>query len=152
MNVKTHTALHVLKGAVQKVLKAKWTASVWVEGSDGRLTVQHDQKPTPQELQDIEKEANYEIQANHPVKEVVMGREKAEELWGDAIYDLFPIPEGIRNLKIVIIENWNINACKEEHTKTTGEVGKIVLTKVRFRDKKQLLELSFSTIDLERQS
>ena len=38
--VRTHTALHVLKGAVVKVLGAEWTAGVAVDGSHGRLTVQ----------------------------------------------------------------------------------------------------------------
>lgn len=147
MNVKTHTALHVLKGAVQKVLNAKWTAGVWVEGSNGRLTVQFDRKPTEEELQRIEMEASGKIQENQPIKEYFMKREKAETLWGDTIYDLFPIPEHIQELKIVHIKDWNINACKEEHTKTTGDIETITLRKVRFRKKKQLLEISFSTED-----
>lgn len=143
MNVRTHTALHVLKGAVQKVLHAKWTAGVWVEGTKGRLTVQFDRKPTPEELEEIEREANQKVKENQPIEEYVMDRREAEERWGDAIYDLFPLPEGIRELKIANIEGWNVNTCKEEHTKTTGEVGKITLRKVRFRNKKQLLEISF---------
>lgn len=55
MNVKTHTALHVLKGAVQTVLNAPWTASVWVEETNGRLTIQYDRKPTEKEMDTIEK-------------------------------------------------------------------------------------------------
>jgi alanyl-tRNA synthetase len=39
VEVRTHTALHVVKGAVVKVLgrEAKWTASVYVNGNHGRL-------------------------------------------------------------------------------------------------------------------
>lgn len=147
MNERTHTALHVLKGAVQKVLDAKWTAGVWVDGCDGRLTVQYHRKPTPEEVKEIEREANNKIQENQPIKEYALERGEAEKCWGDAIYDLFPLPENIRELKIVAIENWNINACKEEHTKTTGEIRKITLRKVRFRSSKQLLEISFSIPD-----
>lgn len=143
MDVRAHTALHVLKGAVYKVLKAKWTAGVWVEGCKGRLTVQYDRKPTEEELREIEREANEKIQENVPVEEYVMDRNKAEQRWGDAIYDLFPLPEDIQELKIVCIENWNVNACNKEHTKTTGEIGRITLRKVRFRGKKQSLEMSF---------
>lgn len=147
MNVKTHTALHVLKGAVQKVLKAKWTASVWVEGCNGRLTVQFDRKPTSEELEEIEREANRKIQEDLPIKEYVTEREKAEERWGTSVYDLFPLPEGIREVKIVHIQDWNVNACNKEHTQTTKDIGRIELRKVRFRDTKQLLEISFSVID-----
>lgn len=147
MNVKTHTALHVLKGAVQTVLNAPWTASVWVKETDGRLTVQYDRNPTEKELDTIEKKANQKIKENLVVEEYLLKREEAEKRWGDTIYDLFPIPEHIKELKIVNIENWNVNACKEEHTKTTGEIGKIVLRKTRFRKNKQLLEISFSITD-----
>jgi alanyl-tRNA synthetase len=39
--VRAHTALHILKGAVVKVLgdSALWTASTSVSGGHGRLTV-----------------------------------------------------------------------------------------------------------------
>ena len=147
MNVKTHTALHVLKGAVQKVLKATWTAGVWVEGTNGRLTVQFDRNPTPEEVHLIEKEANQKIQENQDITEYIMDRSEAETRWGDAIYDVFPIPEHVRELKIVTIKDWNVNACKEEHTKTTGEIGSIKIRKVRFRGTKQVLEISFSVGD-----
>jgi alanyl-tRNA synthetase len=149
MTVRTHTALHVVKGAVQKVLKAQWTAGVWVEGTKGRLTVQFDRKPTEKELEEIEKEANQKIKENLKIEEYTMEREEAEERWGDAIYDVFPLPDNITRLKIVKIEGWNVNACNKEHTKTTGEIGNIALRKARFRKNKQVLEISFSVSGLE---
>jgi alanyl-tRNA synthetase len=151
MNVRTHTALHVLKGAVQHVLNAQWTAGVWSEGVKGRLTVQYDRKPTPEELQHIEREANKKIRENIPVEEYVVDRKEAEKRWGNAIYDLFPLPEDIRELNVVCIENWNVNACNKEHMKTTGEIGGIILRKVRFRKKKQQLEISFSVLEVEKE-
>lgn len=144
MDVRTHTALHVLKGAVQKVLQVKWTAGVWAEGLNGRLTVQADKNPTPQELKKIEVEANNKIRENQVIEEYTLDREKAEERWGDSIYDLFPLPQGITTVKVVRIPGWNANCCKEEHTRTTGEIGKITVKKVRFRKNKNLLEISFS--------
>jgi len=64
-------------------------------------------------------------------------------MFGDEMYDLFPIPKDVEILKIVVIEGWNVNACNKEHTKTTGEVGKIEIRKWRFRRAKELLEISF---------
>jgi alanyl-tRNA synthetase len=72
-----------------------------------------------------------------------MNRKDAEEKFGNAIYDKFKVPEEIQNLKILLIENWNVNACAKEHTKTTGEVGKIQITKCKFRNGKGQLEVSF---------
>ena len=141
--VKTHTALHVLKGAVQRVLGAKWTAGVYVNGSHGRLTVQFERKPTDDEFSMIEEEVNMKIRENAPVETLDMGRKEAEQRWGDAIYDIFPLPASITSVKILHIPGWNVNACKEAHTRTTGEIGRLEITDKRYRASKQLLELSF---------
>lgn len=143
LEVRTHTALHVLKGAVMKMLGAKWTAGVSVKGSHGRLTVQLDNKPTAEEITGIEELANMKIKEDAQVKEIEMDRVEAEERWGDAIYDLFPLPDSIKRLKILHIEGWNVNACNKEHTKTTGEIGSLKIVKTRYRAKKQLLEISY---------
>ncbi len=143
MERRTHTALHVLKGAVVKVLGAKWTASVYVNGNHGRLTVKYDRKPTREEIEEIEKLANEKIKEDVPIKTYTLPREDAEQRFGDEMYDLFPIPPDVKVLKVVVIDGWNINACNKEHTKTTGEIGKMKIKKTRFRKSKELLEISF---------
>ncbi len=143
VEVRTHTALHILKGAVVKVLGAKWTASVYVNGSHGRLTVKFDRKPTAEEMEEIERLANRKIEEDVEIKVYTLPREEAERRFGDEMYDLFPIPPEVKTLSVVVIENWNVNACNKKHTNTTGEVGSIKIRKVRFRGAKQLLEISF---------
>ncbi|RLF82778.1 alanyl-tRNA editing protein, partial [Thermococci archaeon] len=97
MEVKTHTALHVLKGAVVKVLgeEAKWTASVYVSGKHGRLTVKFNRKPTKEEIKEIERLANEKIRENVSVEVYELPRDEAEKRFGKEIYDLFPLPEEI---------------------------------------------------------
>ncbi len=148
VEVRTHTALHVLKGAVVKVLgnNAKWTASTYVKGNRGVLTVKFDRKPTPEEIAEIERLANAKIEENAPVKVYELPREDAEKRFGEDMYDLFPVPEEVRTLKVVVIEDWNVNACNKEHTKTTGEIGEIKIRKVRFRRSRELLEISFEVL------
>ncbi|KPU62291.1 alanyl-tRNA editing protein AlaX [Thermococcus sp. EP1] len=148
MEVKTHTALHVLKGAVVKVLgeEAKWTVAVYVNGNHGRLTVKFNRKPTKEEVAMIEEFANRKIEENAPIKVYELPREDAESRFGEDMYDLFPIPPELRTLKIVVIEGWNVNACNKDHTKTTGEIGRIKIKKVRFRKSKELLEISFDVV------
>ena len=143
VEVRTHTALHVLKGAVAKVLDVKWTAGVSVEGSHGRLTVQSEGKPTDEEIARIEAEANAKIREDALIEIFEMDRAEAEKRWGDAIYDLFPLPASITRLSIFHLPGWNVNACDKEHTKTTGEIGSLRINKTRFRATKKLLEISF---------
>ena len=148
--VRTHTALHVLKGAVVKILGsgAKWTASTYVSGKHGRLTVKFNRKPTPEEIRRIEELANRKIAEDLRIEVVKMERSEAERVYGDDIYDLFPVPAEVRILTIVIVRDtdgsiWNINACNKEHLPSTRCIGRIVLRKPRFKARKQLLELPF---------
>lgn len=65
-------------------------------------------------------EANGKIMEDAPVEELEMDKAEAEERFGDAISDLFPIPPSVKRLKILHIKDWNVNACKEKHTRSTG--------------------------------
>ena len=151
MSVETraHTALHVVKGAIVKVLGdgAKWTAGTSVDGSHGRITVQFDRKPTDDEVREIERLANEKIREDQPIEIHMLSRVEAETRWGDLIYDLFPLPERITELQVFHLPGWNVNACNKEHTSSTGGVGELVITKARFRNKKQLLEVSFDLVE-----
>ncbi len=141
--VRTHTALHVVKGAARRVLGTKWTAGVYIEGLHGRLTLKCDRQPTDAELRQVEVLANEQIDANVQVEQLEMDRSEAETRWGDEIYDLFPLPAGITHLRILHIPDWNVNACKEPHTEQTGEILQVRLGKARYRAGKQLLEIPF---------
>ena len=141
--LRTHTALHVVKGAVQKVLGAKWTTSVFVSGRHGRLTVQYERKPTDEELRRIEQAANDKVSEGAEVLEFEMERKEAEGHFGDAIYDLFPVPSEITLLKIVRIPDWNINCCNERHVDSASEIGPVRLGRPRFRNSKRELEIEF---------
>ncbi len=141
--IRTHTALHIVKGAARRVLGTKWTAGVYVEGGHGRLNLKCERQPTDAEIQQVETLANEKIVANTQIEEHEMDRTEAERRWGDEIYDLFPIPNSITRLRILHIPEWNVNACKESHTKMTGEIGGVRIVKPRFRAAKQLLEIPF---------
>lgn len=140
---RTHTAVHVLKGAVQSVLGARWTASTSVSGAHGRLAVQFERKPTVEELARVEEAANAKVDEGAEVVEFEMDRDEAEGHFGDSIYDLFPVPESVTRLTIVRIPDWNINCCVEAHVGNTAEVGRITLGATRFRNSRRELELEF---------
>jgi alanyl-tRNA synthetase len=143
---RTHTALHVVKGAAAKVIGAKWTTSTFVEGPHGRLTVEFDRKPTDDEVARIQDAANRKVAEGAEVVEFEMEREEAERHFGDQIYDRFPVPAGVTILKLVRIPDWNVNCCLERHLENTTLVGMVRLGRPRFRNSKQELELEFDLV------
>jgi alanyl-tRNA synthetase len=145
--VRTHSALHVLKGAVQRVIGARLTASTYVSGSHGRLTVQFDRAPTEDERARIERAANEKVAEGAEIVEFEMERQEAEGHFGDQIYDLFPVPPGVTMLKIVRIPEWNINCCDHRHVENTSQVGRLKLGGTRFRNSKRELEIEFDLVD-----
>ena len=138
------TALHVLKGSVQRVLNATLTTGIWAEGDRGRLTVQFDRKPTEEEMGRIEGLSNGKIAEDAPVEMFEMERGEAEMKFGKIIYDRFPVPPHVKVLTITRMGGWNINCCLGPHLKTTGEIGKLTITKHRFRAGRGELEISFT--------
>jgi alanyl-tRNA synthetase len=136
----------VLKGAVERVLGARRTASVYVSGGHGRLTVQYERRPTDEEMHRIESAANDKIAEGAEVLEFEMEKVEAEGHFGDAIYDLFPLPPGTSRLRMVRIPDWNINCCNERHVENTLQIGRVKLRKARYRNSKRELEIEFDLV------
>ncbi len=116
---------------------------MYVSGRHGRLTVQFDRKPTDEEMARIEQAANEKVAEGAEMLEFEMEKHEAEGHFGEAIYDLFPVPSGVTLLKIVRIPEWNINCCNESHVENTLQVGRIKLGKAKFRNSKHELEIEF---------
>ena len=132
-----------MKGATERVLGAKKTASVFASGRHGRLTVQFERRPTDEEMKSIEKATNEKIAEGAEVLEFEMERAEAEGHFGNVIYDLFPLPPSASRLHIVRIPEWNINCCNQRHVENTLQIGKIKLGKTRYRNSKRELEIEF---------
>ena len=145
IEVRTHTALHIVKGAIVKILgeDAKWSTSAGIDGSHGRIAVEYNRKPTEEEIADIQRMIDEKIAEDAEIEIHELSRRDAEARWGDWIYDKFPLPESIQHLSVFYLPDWNVNACNKEHTETTGQVGAIRITKTRYRNSKQVLEVSY---------
>ena len=143
IEVRTHTALHVVKGAIFRVLGAKWSTSAAVDGGHGRIAVELDRKPTEEEEAEIMRFVDQKIGDDQPIEVLEMTRRDAEARFGDLIYDKFPLPESIQTLRVFHLPGWNVNACNKTHTQKTGEIGKVTISKMRYRSGKGVLEVSF---------
>ncbi|MGA1873027.1 MAG: alanyl-tRNA editing protein [Thermoplasmatota archaeon] len=143
MNKDVDSALHVLKGAVQDVLGATLTTSVFADDLKGRLTVEMEYRPADDDMERVEESANDKIGENVPIEMFDMDREEAEMEYGDSIYDKFPVPDGIKLLTLTMIRDWNINCCRGPHHRRTGSVPRISISRWRHRPSRRELEISF---------
>jgi len=143
------TALHVIKGALIKVLgpEAKLTTAVaFSSPTKASILIQYDKEVGEEERASIQKEANEIIKRNVDVKEFSMERKAAEEKYTKYpvnhtyIYDKFPVKAEITTLSIVEIADWNVNCCQGPHTKTTGELEALCILKIKKRGKKEKLK------------
>ena len=128
--VRAHSAVHVLKGAVTKVLGPRR----FTFAGAGVLRVRSDGPLAKQEMGKVEAAANRKIAEDAEILEFEMERQEAEGHFGTGIYDLAPAPESGKLLKIVKIADWDASFCPRAHVETTGSIGAIKMDGATFDD------------------
>jgi alanyl-tRNA synthetase len=116
-----HSAAHVLKGAVTKVLGPRKFAFVGA----GVLRMRSDAALTEQEVAKIEAAANRKIAEDAEIVEFEMERQEAEGHFGTGIYDIKPAPQSGEHLSMVKIAEWDASYCPQGHAESTGSIGAI---------------------------
>jgi alanyl-tRNA synthetase len=137
--VRAHSAVHILKGAVTKVLGPKKFTFAQV----GVLKVASEGAPTKQEVGKIEAAANREVSVDAEILEFSMDKQEAEGHFGTGIYDIAPAPPAGTLLKIVRIPDWDASYCPQAHVESTGSIGAIRIDRTSFDEPGRELELRF---------
>ena len=106
-----------------------WQNSAFKEENYARLDVTHHSSLNREEVERIEKTANNVIRQNLPVKIKIYDRVDAEQDYTFRIYQGGVVPTS--NIRIVNIENWDIEACGGTHVSTTGEIGLLKLLNLK---------------------
>eukprot|EP01112_Ceratiomyxa_fruticulosa_P013387 TRINITY_DN3765_c0_g1_i1.p1 TRINITY_DN3765_c0_g1~~TRINITY_DN3765_c0_g1_i1.p1 ORF type:complete len:264 (+),score=60.94 TRINITY_DN3765_c0_g1_i1:144-935(+) len=154
--VNIDTALHIIKGAIVKVIRTPLTQTVECQSkTKGRISVEYEPEtpPTDDQVREIEQLCNQIIRDNVEIKSFKMERKQAEEHYKNNlvnntyIYDKYPVPDSVTELTLVEIPNWNVNCCPSPHFSKTGEVGALKIVKVNHRPKKKELEFAFELFD-----
>jgi alanyl-tRNA synthetase len=129
-----HTATHLLNGASRHVLGPwVWQHSAFKEEDYGRLDITHFAKLTDDDVRRIEDTANDMVMKNYPVMVSYLPRREAEAKYGFRLFQGGVVPS--KTLRIVNINNWDVEACGGTHTDTTGQVGFIkVMRTERIQD------------------
>lgn len=124
-----HTATHILIATARKVLGGH----VWQHGSkkeedEAHVDVTHFERPTLEQVQDMERVANQVIMEARPVVVEEMDRGKAEQEHGFRLYQ----GGGAigKTIRVVTIQDWDAEACGGIHRTQTNHVGFLKITGV----------------------
>ncbi len=123
-----HTGTHVLNGAARKVLgNHVWQAGAAKTLEKARLDITHYENLTQEQVHEIEEVANKVIKENLPVYKSFMKRNLAEAKYGFRLYQGGAVPG--KELRIVDIMGFDVEACGGTHLDITGDVGQIKILK-----------------------
>ncbi len=125
-----HTATHVVNYAARKVLgNHVWQAGAEKKVDKARLDITHYDNITEEEFKLIEEEANKVVQAGVPVIKEEMPRVEAEKKYGFRIYQGGAVPSSV--LRIVAVDDLDVEACGGTHVDNTKEIEAIKLLKAK---------------------
>ncbi|MCJ7771494.1 alanine--tRNA ligase-related protein, partial [Candidatus Bathyarchaeota archaeon] len=129
-----HTSTHILLGAVRRVLgQHSWQAGAEKEEEHSRLDVSHWDRITPEQIVEIERLANQRVMDDISVDVTWLQRDVAEKTYGFRLYQGGVVPG--RQIRVVKIGDWDVEACGGTHLRSTGEVGIIkILHTERIQD------------------
>jgi len=123
-----HTATHLVNRAAQKILGSwVWQHSAYKDIDKARLDITHFAHLTDIEIAKIESLANSAIRLNLPVKTELLTRSNAEQKYGFRLYQGGVVPT--RELRVLNISDWDVEACGGTHTSMTGDIGIIKILK-----------------------
>jgi len=127
---KNHTSTHILNSSARGVLGSWiWQHSAFKESDHARLDITHHSSLTDKQVQDIENAANNIVAKDMVVTIQNYDRGTAEQKYGFKIYQGGVVP--VKSVRIVSIEDFDVEACGGTHVKKTKEVELIKITKTK---------------------
>jgi len=127
---KNHTSTHILNSSTRNVLGSwVWQHSAFKEEDHARLDITHHSALTDDEIRNIEKLANSIVEKNMSVTIDNFDRGDAEQKYGFKIYQGGIVP--VKSVRIISIEDFDVEACGGTHVKKTGEIKLIKITRTK---------------------
>lgn len=127
---KNHTSTHILNSSARGVLGSWiWQHSAFKEADHARLDITHHSSLTDQQVIDIEKAANKIVTKDMSVSIDNYDRGTAEQKYGFKIYQGGVVP--VKSVRIVSIEDFDVEACGGTHVKKTKEIELIKITRTK---------------------
>jgi alanyl-tRNA synthetase len=124
-----HTATHLLNGALREVLGPHvWQSGAYKGPESARIDITHYKALSKDELHRVERRVNEVVREDRPVKSYFESRTEAERRFGFTLYQGGAVPG--KELRIVEVEGFDVEACGGTHCTHTSEVGAIALLDV----------------------
>ena len=127
---KHHTSTHILNSSARNILGSwVWQTSAFKEVDHARLDITHHSALTEEQVKKIEELANTIVQKDMSVSIENFDRGTAEQKYGFRIYQGGVVP--VKSVRIVSIEDFDIEACGGTHVKKTKEIDLIKITRTK---------------------
>lgn len=121
-----HTATHLLNGALREALGPHvWQAGAYKGTEAARIDITHFRPLTPSELRTVERRVNAVVREDRPVRSYFESRGEAERRFGFGLYQGGAVPG--KELRIVEVERFDVEACGGTHCTHTSEVGLVTI-------------------------
>ena len=148
-SMRHHTATHIINASARKVLGNHiWQRGSQLNENEARLDVSHFKRITPEEIKQIEKEANTVVMEAKEVVKEWLPRNEAEKKYGMRLYQ-GGAPKG-KILRIVNIPEVDTEACGGTHVNNTAEIGLIkIIGTERIQDGVERIKFSAGYKSLE---
>ncbi len=121
-----HTATHLMNGALREILGPHvWQAGAFKSPESARIDVTHYRPLSKEELRRVDRRVNEVVREDRPVKSYFESRAEAERRFGFRLYQGGAVPG--RDLRIVEVEGFDVEACGGTHCTHTSEVGAVAI-------------------------
>jgi Ser-tRNA(Ala) deacylase AlaX len=124
-----HSAEHLLNQAMVRKFNCNRCFSAHINKKKSKCDYKFDHALEDSDIMELETEINNVISENCDVREEFVTLEEAAEK-----YNLVRLPEGVENVRIVHIGDFDSCPCIGEHVANTSEIGKIKITSHEYKD------------------
>jgi misacylated tRNA(Ala) deacylase len=121
--MRTHSALHVLCGIIFRDYGASVTGGD-MDPLQGRMDFEFETMHRDL-VDEIEEAVNEEVEKGHPIKVAILPREEAFQIPDLIRTKINLLPEGIQQVRVVEIEDLDLQADGGTHVRNTSEIGHI---------------------------
>lgn len=131
--MRTHSALHILCGVIWRDYQAQVTGGN-MEPLRGRLDFEFDSL-SAEFVREIEEKLNVEVENARPVSANILPREEAFQIPDLIRTKINLLPKSLKEVRVITIQNLDIQADGGTHVANTKEIGKIKITKHKSKGK-----------------
>lgn len=126
----SHTAEHLLNQVMVRMFGCERSRNAHIERKKSKINYTLDHEPTPQQIEDIERQMNQLIAKNLPVTYEYVTRQSIPE---GVTLDKLP-QDASETIRIVRIGDFDICPCIGQHVSSTGEIGSFHITSTSYKD------------------